>query len=112
MLLSDVLAELGRSTERIAVCGATNTAGEDATLPSNSEVDRILENLSDNGFSDFARVGSVRRISKQVLPFVVRESSADKDTGMLLCSTLSAFRYHPGAARDVERQVHFKSRPK
>ncbi|KAL4240490.1 Protein zgrf1 [Mactra antiquata] len=43
----------------------------------NVAVDRILNGLLDLGFEDFVRVGSVKKISKPVLPFSVHASGTD-----------------------------------
>jgi len=50
----------GRRKLRILVSAATNTA-----------VDRILVGLLDLGFTDFVRVGSLKRINSRILPFSV-----------------------------------------
>ena len=52
---------------KILVCALTNVA-----------VDRILLTLKDQGFTDFARVGSLKKIDKKLLPFTHTSSSNKK----------------------------------
>jgi hypothetical protein len=58
VFLHEVLTKLGRS-EQVLVAASTNVA-----------VDNILSNLRDFDFTLFARVGSVRKIRRSLLPFV------------------------------------------
>lgn len=51
---------------RIAISSATNTA-----------VDRVLEGLCDCGFTEFLRVGSLRKMSRKVLPYTLYEEEKD-----------------------------------
>lgn len=51
---------------RIAISSATNTA-----------VDRILCELIECGFTDFLRVGSLKKMSRKVLPFTLYEEEKD-----------------------------------
>ena len=56
------------SSNRVLVCTATNNA-----------VDRVLLGLLDAGFSDFVRVGSVRRMNARILPYAVGNLGMDSD---------------------------------
>ncbi len=51
---------------RIAISSATNTA-----------VDRVLEGLLACGFTEFLRVGSLRKMSRKVLPYTLYEEEKD-----------------------------------
>ncbi len=51
---------------RVAVSSSTNTA-----------VDRVLEGLLDAGCRDFLRVGSIKKMSRRVLPFTLYEEEKD-----------------------------------
>ena len=70
--ISTLLDQEKETDTKILVCALTNVA-----------VDRILLTLKDQGFKDFARVGSLKKIDKQLLPYTHTSSSnkkkADKD---------------------------------
>jgi hypothetical protein len=63
---------LGDDKIKILVCGLTNVA-----------VDRILMLLLEQGFQDFARIGSLKKISKPILRYTHYSASnkkaSDKD---------------------------------
>lgn len=71
--IATLLDQSGDQDTKILVCALTNVA-----------VDRILLTLRDQGFKDFARVGSLKKIDKRLLPFTHTSSSnkkkADKDS--------------------------------
>eukprot|EP00958_Prasinococcus_capsulatus_P030328 scaffold8063_cov551-Prasinococcus_capsulatus_cf.AAC.1 len=64
-ILSGKTSPCAGQAHRILVSGATNNA-----------VDRILLGLVEEEFTNFARVGSLRRMDKGVLPFSVHEKGA------------------------------------
>ena len=70
--ISTLLDQIGETETKILVCALTNVA-----------VDRILLTLKEQGFTDFVRVGSLKKIHKQLLPFTHTSTSnkkkADKD---------------------------------
>lgn len=49
------------------------------TSNTNVAVDRILINLKDLGFEKFVRVGSLKKISKQILPFAITMQQNEND---------------------------------
>jgi hypothetical protein len=67
-----LLDQIGEEETKILVCALTNVA-----------VDRILLTLKEQDFTDFARVGSLKKINKQILPFTHHGGSSknkgDKD---------------------------------
>ena len=65
--ISTLLDQIEETDSKILVCALTNVA-----------VDRILLTLKDQGFTDFARVGSLKKIDKQLLPFTHTSSSNKK----------------------------------
>ena len=54
--ISQLLDHAGDTETKILVCALTNVA-----------VDRILLTLKDQGFDDFGRVGSLKKINKQLI---------------------------------------------
>jgi len=70
--ISTLLDQVGETETKILVCALTNVA-----------VDRILLTLKEQGFTDFARVGSLKKINKALLPFTHHSSTnkkkSDKD---------------------------------
>jgi hypothetical protein len=42
-------------------------------------VDRLLESLLKEEFEDFIRIGSIKRISSKILPYVVTGSATGKE---------------------------------
>jgi len=54
--ISQLLDHVGDTETKILVCALTNVA-----------VDRILLTLKDQGFDDFGRVGSLKKINKQLI---------------------------------------------
>jgi hypothetical protein len=56
--VSTLLDQCGENETKILVCALTNVA-----------VDRILLMLKQSGFNDFARVGSLKKIAKELLPY-------------------------------------------
>ncbi|KAI8867799.1 hypothetical protein GQ42DRAFT_164559 [Ramicandelaber brevisporus] len=71
-------AQSARSRLRIMVTSFTNIA-----------VDRVLHCLLDRGFDDFVRIGSVKRMSRRVLPYAIR-SSVSSSSGRSVPSSSSA----------------------
>lgn len=65
--IATLLDQMQETETKILVCALTNVA-----------VDRILLTLKDQGFSDFARVGSLKKIDKQLLPFTHTSNSNKK----------------------------------
>lgn len=65
--IATLLDNVEETDTKILVCALTNVA-----------VDRILLCLKDQGFSDFARVGSLKKIDKKLLPFTHTSSSNKK----------------------------------
>ncbi|KAL7715762.1 hypothetical protein QTN25_006854 [Entamoeba marina] len=63
-LLSVLCILLASMNLRVLVCASTNVA-----------VDRVLENLENKQFTSFYRVGSLKKISKRILPYVLTEST-------------------------------------
>ena len=72
MFISTLLDQAGEDDTKILVCALTNVA-----------VDRILLTLKEQGFTDFSRVGSIKKINKTILPFTYtagnNKKSSDKD---------------------------------
>ena len=70
--ISTLLDQIGETETKILVCALTNVA-----------VDRILLTLREQGYTNFCRVGSIKKIHKKLLPFTHTASSnkkaADKD---------------------------------
>ena len=64
-----LLDQVGEEETKILVCALTNVA-----------VDRILLMLMHSGFTDFARVGSLKKINKQLLPFTHTAKSNKKQS--------------------------------
>lgn len=58
MFLDEVLTKLGRD-DKVLIAASTNVA-----------VDNVLANLLDSDFTQFTRVGSVKKIKKCILPYV------------------------------------------
>ncbi len=56
--ISTLLDQMGETETKILVCALTNVA-----------VDRILLMLKDSGYTEFARVGSLKKIHKSLLTF-------------------------------------------
>jgi nicotinamide mononucleotide adenylyltransferase len=71
-MISKVLDEMEDTETRILVSSLTNVA-----------VDRILVSLLDSGYTDFARVGSLKKINKLLLPFshhsAIKKEESDKE---------------------------------
>jgi len=71
-----------RCSWKVLISSSTNVA-----------VDRVLQGLLDLGFEDFVRVGSVKKIAKEVLPYSVHASGTDsqelKELQSMLKSDLS-----------------------
>ena len=65
--ISTLLDEIGEKETKILVCTLTNVA-----------VDRILLMLLSSGFTDFARVGSLKKINRTLLPFTHCNATSDK----------------------------------
>ena len=61
IFLSAVLDKAGNKDIRILISSVTNVA-----------VDRILQGLVDLGYTDFIRVGSLKKISKTILPYMIQ----------------------------------------
>ena len=80
--IATLLDQMGETETKILVCALTNVA-----------VDRILLTLKEQNFTDFARVGSLKKIDRQLLPFTHTSSSnkkkADKDALKELRSMLA-----------------------
>lgn len=80
--IATLLDQMGESETKILVCALTNVA-----------VDRILLTLKEQNFTDFARVGSLKKIDRRLLPFTHTSSSnkkkADKDALKELKSMLA-----------------------
>lgn len=58
IFLDRLLSEDENKEIRMLVCSSTNTA-----------VDRVLLGLLNHGFTDFARIGSLKKIAKPLLPY-------------------------------------------
>lgn len=67
--MSAILDDIGDTETKILVSTLTNVA-----------VDWILEDLLGSGFTDFAWVGSMRNISKVLLPYSHHQSTKDMKT--------------------------------
>lgn len=65
--VATLLDQMEESDTKILVCALTNVA-----------VDRILLCLKEQGYQDFARVGSLKKIDKKLLPFTHTSSSNKK----------------------------------
>ena len=68
------LADIPNTEGKILICSSTNVAGNfKRKFLENSNniflVDRVLTGLLHVQFSDFVRVGSLKKISKNVLPY-------------------------------------------
>lgn len=67
-----LLDQIGEEETKILVCALTNVA-----------VDRILLMLLNSGFTDFARVGSLKKINRTLLPYThcsaTNKKQADKE---------------------------------
>jgi hypothetical protein len=111
MFLCELLEKLGpapgSSDEdqgmRILVSAATNTA-----------VDRILVGLLEQGFTDFVRVGSLKRIDSRVLPYSIhREKRSSKETSFEENSAHSTGKSNihadRSALRDLEELLHSRT---
>ena len=89
--ISTLLDQIGETETKILVCALTNVA-----------VDRILLTLRDQGFTDFCRVGSLKKIHKNLLPFThtasTNKKAADKDALREL--------------RDMLKELEFASGPR
>jgi hypothetical protein len=68
LFFAEVLEKAGNTNVRILVSSVTNVA-----------VDGILLGLLKLGFTDFLRVGSQRKIAKQILPFTVASDKSAKE---------------------------------
>jgi hypothetical protein len=77
---------------RIAISSSTNTA-----------VDRVLEGLLDAGCRDVLRVGSIKKMSRRVLPFTLYEE--EKDAIYELRKQLRADELSSGERVDLEREL-------
>ena len=77
--ISTLLDQCGEHETKILVCALTNVA-----------VDRILLMLKDQGFTDFARVGSLRKISKDLLPFSHHSANQKKKSDVEALKDLNA----------------------
>ena len=70
--IATLLDNIKEEDTRILVCALTNVA-----------VDRILLTLKEQGFNDFARVGSLKKINKKLLPYThtasANKKKSDKD---------------------------------
>jgi len=64
--MSSLLDEIGDTETKILVSTLTNVA-----------VDWILVHLMESGFTDFARVGSMKKINKLLLPYSHHQSTRD-----------------------------------
>lgn len=63
------------------LCNAFNNDKIKILVSSNTNVavDRILCNLLDLGFTDFVRVGSLRKISKRILPYTLQMRNGSEE---------------------------------
>lgn len=77
---------------RVAISSATNTA-----------VDRVLEGLLEAGCRDFLRVGSLKKMSRRVLPFTLYEE--EKDAIHELRKQLRDDELSAGERLDLEREL-------
>ncbi len=77
---------------RIAISSSTNTA-----------VDRVLEGLMDAGCKDFLRVGSIKKMSRRVLPFTLYEE--EKDAIFELRKQLRDEELGSGERADLEKEL-------
>lgn len=67
--MAAALDDVGDTETKILVSTLTNVA-----------VDRILIDLLQSGFTDFARVGSMKNISKVLLPYSHHQATKDMKT--------------------------------
>ena len=86
--------EAQRSAKRILLAGFTNAC-----------VDGLLCALLDNGFTDFVRAGSLRRIALRVLPYAVGSKSGAKGSDERDLKALLATAATPAARAAVEREL-------
>eukprot|EP00474_Spongospora_subterranea_P009706 CRZ10164.1 hypothetical protein [Spongospora subterranea] len=80
IFLSHVFEEINDHSSRILVASLTNVA-----------VDNILLSLQASGFTDFARVGSVKNIAKPILPHVVHWCE-EADAQLEAAAAMTAYR--------------------
>ena len=67
-LLSVLSILLSSLNYRVLICASTNVA-----------VDRVLESLLSKNYVSFCRVGSIKKISKHILPYTITESDGMND---------------------------------
>ena len=81
------------------MCALTNVA-----------VDRILLTLRDQGFTDFCRVGSLKKIHKNLLPFThtssTNKKAADKDALRELRDMLKELEFASGPRGQMTRAMY------
>ena len=100
MLFSRVLDEAGDSNVRIRVASNTNVA-----------VDRILLELQRREFSQFARVGSLKKIAKPLLKHVLHyseKSVAAGDHERLALRELEDMQRQPATTPNDQRHIQVR----
>lgn len=74
---------------RIMICAVTNVA-----------VDRILLSLLSQGYDSFIRVGSLKRVSRKILPYVVCGSGSESECKDAIRDCEDLLRNAPLSAED------------